>query len=43
MPLEDVAQVVGALDSEFSEFSEAFANGQYSLVGWVGYLPRRRP
>lgn len=34
MPLENVAQVVGALDSEFSEFSEAFANGQYAL--WVG-------
>jgi hypothetical protein len=34
MPLEDVAQVVRALDMELPGFSSAFANGQYSL--WVG-------
>src|SRR4051812_22324154 len=34
MALEDVAQVVRALDVELRGFSEAFASGQYSL--WVG-------
>ncbi|KRA30029.1 MULTISPECIES: SIR2 family protein [unclassified Nocardioides] len=34
MPLEDVAQVVGALGSDFSDFSDAFTSGQYAF--WVG-------